>query len=659
MSMNSSSCNGTTMNEQPNTAGAFGGHAGGSADAIRGEIASVVSVPLQPPSAGAPDTHEPVIVAGATDPIRVALLASAGEARDRLGAALADAGAQVTLVADLASIDTEQVRAAEPRALLVALEPAAYDELDRLYQLLADPSLIVIFEEAELVSHRVGWDAARWIRHLGAKLRRHGEVLPPNLGRQEEETRLPERASQDTVAVVDTIVADAAPLEEAARVEITDAIEIQETTESPVTVAEDQVQAIETAEQATQDDLSQPVIVGEAEPSESLESPVIAEDQSETIEVAEPVELPVVAAEDQEEAIDVVEPAQDDADLAEIVDVAVEQPQVDEEIVELSAETEVEPEQEAELAQPTVLEVASVEDVDSMIDFDASEAVTPRPDFTPLPLVDVDALFASFSEPATQREPDVVREHAVVSTPQQAPVETAEVIDSSQWALVDDDEASAQPPLVAEAEAPVDVAHELEVLEERISGLSLADTDSYGNGPPRGAVVVEAGLGGPDAVRQLLAALPETFSRPILVRLQLDGGRYDRLVRQMERVAKLPVALAASERPASPGTVYFMAPGLSLQRKGMELSFVDGTPDAPSEFLAALPGEDSAHLFLSGSDPTRIDSAMAHIEAHGLVAAQTTDGCYDSTAPAALIARGAVAGTPAELAARLIERWPS
>jgi chemosensory pili system protein ChpB (putative protein-glutamate methylesterase) len=658
--MNSSSCNGTAMNEQPNTAGAFGGHVGGSADAIRGEIASVVSAPLQPRSALAPDTHEPVAHAGATDPIRVALLASAGEARDRLGAALADAGAQVTLVADLASIDTEQVRAAEPRALLVALEPAAYDQLDRLYQLLADPSLIVIFEEAELVSHRVGWDAARWIRHLGAKLRRHGEVLPPNLGRQEEEASLPERVSQDTAAFVgtiDTIVADVAPLEEAAPVEITAAIEIQEINESPVTIAEDQVQAIEVVEQATQDDLSEPVIVGEIEPSEPLESPVIAEDQSETIEVAEPVELPVVAAEDQEQAVDVVELAQDDADLVETVDVAVEQPQVDEEIVELSAEVGLE--QEAEPEPQAVLEAASVEDVDSVIEFDASEAITSRSDFTPLPLVDVDALFASFSEPATQREPDVAREHAVVSTPQQAPVETAEVIDSSQWALVDDDEASAQSPLVVEAEAPADVAHELEVLEERISGLSLADTDSYGNGPPRGAVVVEAGLGGPDAVRQLLAALPETFSRPILVRLQLDGGRYDRLVRQMERVAKLPVALAASERPASPGTVYFMAPGLSLQRKGMELSFVDGALDAPSEFLAALPGEDSAHLFLSGSDPTRIDSAMAHIEARGLVAAQTTDGCYDSAAPAALIARGAVAGTPAELAARLIERWPS
>src|SRR5690606_7246092 len=58
-------------------------------------------------------------------------------------------------------------------------------------------------------------------------------------------------------------------------------------------------------------------------------------------------------------------------------------------------------------------------------------------------------------------------------------------------------------------------AHDLASLEARISGLSLADVDSYGHGPERGAVVVEAGLGGPDAVRQLLAALVAGFPRPL------------------------------------------------------------------------------------------------------------------------------------------------
>ena len=50
-----------------------------------------------------------------------------------------------------------------------------------------------------------------------------------------------------------------------------------------------------------------------------------------------------------------------------------------------------------------------------------------------------------------------------------------------------------------------------------------------------GAVLVLAGIGGPDAVRQLLGALPAGFPRPVLVQQRLDGGRYDRLVAQMQR----------------------------------------------------------------------------------------------------------------------------
>ena len=122
---------------------------------------------------------------------------------------------------------------------------------------------------------------------------------------------------------------------------------------------------------------------------------------------------------------------------------------------------------------------------------------------------------------------------------------------------------------------------DLEALEQRAAGLSLADVDSYGHGPLRGAVLVEGGLGGPDAVRQLLAGIPEGFPRPVLVRLQLDGGRYDRLVKQMERAARLPVALAETGQGAEAGTIYFVPPGMSLVQDRTRLVFVDG--DAGSQ----------------------------------------------------------------------------
>ncbi|MCP2839698.1 chemotaxis protein CheB, partial [Salmonella enterica] len=80
---------------------------------------------------------------------------------------------------------------------------------------------------------------------------------------------------------------------------------------------------------------------------------------------------------------------------------------------------------------------------------------------------------------------------------------------------------------------------ELAELERRIAGLSLVD--EHVPAEDNGAVVVLAGIGGPDAVRQLLGALPAGFPRPVLVRQRLDGGRYDKLVAQMQRVSAMPV----------------------------------------------------------------------------------------------------------------------
>ncbi|MEO6263838.1 MAG: hypothetical protein ABIO58_02535, partial [Luteimonas sp.] len=110
---------------------------------------------------------------------RVALLARPGIARERLQAALHEAGAEVVLVADPTEADADGVRAAGAQAILIALDPAVEDALDRFDAVLADPGMTVIFDEAELAVQREGWEAARWVRHLAAKLGRHDDVLPP------------------------------------------------------------------------------------------------------------------------------------------------------------------------------------------------------------------------------------------------------------------------------------------------------------------------------------------------------------------------------------------------------------------------------------------------------------------------------------------------
>ena len=192
-------------------------------------------------------------------------------------------------------------------------------------------------------------------------------------------------------------------------------------------------------------------------------------------------------------------------------------------------------------------------------------------------------------------------------------------------------------------------------LEVRISGLSLVD-DLPAKAPAQasGAVLVLAGLGGPDAVRQLLGAIPDDFPRPVLVQQRLDGGRYDKLVAQMQRATTLPVRLAEAGQFAHAGIIYILpaAVGVDIGDAGIRFN-QDG------ELLAALPSSDSAVLLLSGSDPAQVDAVLRHGWAGALIAGQAADGCYDAAAPNALAARGGDIGSAVELAQRLAERWPA
>ena len=69
------------------------------------------------------------------------------------------------------------------------------------------------------------------------------------------------------------------------------------------------------------------------------------------------------------------------------------------------------------------------------------------------------------------------------------------------------------------------------------------------------------------------------------------------------------------------------------------------------------PAADSAILVLSGSDAAAVPEIQAAAGAGALVAGQSPEECFDSEAPAALIAGGADGGAPADLAARLSARW--
>ena len=470
---------------------------------------------------------------------RVALLARPGVACDRLRSALAEAGAQLVLEGDPVTMDPSALGTAQAQVLLVALDAQTEEALDRFEAALHDPAIEVIFEEAELAARREGWEAARWVRHLSAKLHRHADVLPPG-GEQDA-------AVEPGALSIDLPTPEAVP-------------------------------DFEHAMPPAADAAPEPAYVGGFDP-------VAAEMDGLEIDARE---VAPFSFGDFELSLDEL-PAERDAGQGDAHPV--------------DAPFDVDP------PPPPHSEPAEVAVVAADSGGDAAESGG-------------DNAFGLMELSLDEMSPEAP-----------GPADTA-----------------------ADREADHRFRHDLDDLDRRISSMELVD-DRIVNGPAQatGAVLVLSGIGGPDAVRQLLGALPKDFARPVLVQQRLDGGRFDKLVTQMQRATALPVQLAEAGLPATAGMVYILPTDVGIAVGELGVEFVAGGDGV----LAALPSADSAVLLLSGSDPTLVDAVMNHSWAGALVAGQAPDGCYDAAASSALVARGGVAGQPVELAQRLAERWRS
>lgn len=424
----------------------------------------------------------------------VALLARPGAARERLREALAHADVQLVLEDDPNGLEPQVLQAAAPQFVVIALEAAIEDALERLESVLSAPGLTLVFDEAELAARRDGWEAQRWGRHLAAKLHGHQQVLPPGA---EEEPSLQLEPGHPAPAP--------APQEEALRPHLEQAL-------------------------SWADDV----------PADGLYSPP------------------------------------------------------------------------ADLHEPIALEQALA----------ALQPVVPEP-------LDPPSAPQALAEPAAPATPPVSFDHTA-------------------WSLVEE---SIEAPVSAEAVAPV-VAPQPSFDTDH---LSLVDLDAVAPAGARAAsLLVLAGIGGPDALRRLLGALPASLSVPVLVHMRLDGGRYGNLVKQMSRVSPLPVQLAEAGQHAVPGEVHVLADDIGVRAASDGLHFQS---DANGISLASLPAEHTALVLLSGADLAHVGPALDLAAAGAWVAGQVGEGCYDPAAATAVVAAGMVAGEPQELAQAIAARW--
>lgn len=542
----------------------------------------------------------------AAEPLRVALLARPGVARERLRGVLDESGAQRVLEADPTELTLPVLMEAAPQAVLIALDAVTEDVLDRFDEVLFDPSVDVIYEEAELAASREGWDVARWQRHLVAKLQRHGDVLPP--GREPDEAEnVAGAGTEDSPPLGFTDDAAAVPGFSAATLDSE--------------VVQDQVESVASVTAHDPDIGSESA----AEPKITLEAsfdPVVAEHN-----LFDPVLAELDDAQAGSDTLSI------DFDL-DAVQAGLAGGNDDHASGDGSG-----------LDAFSAFDTAPLPDMpETHFDFDpllAEEAGTHLPEF------DADVATAR-----SQWEDVGPTTTVPIAPPGSIPYVAGDGAPSSTGGFgplsLDDGTA----PVPETREVHNRFQHDLSDLEQRIAGLELVD-DSPARGPEQasGAVVVLAGIGGPDAVRQLLGALPPDFARPVLIQQRLDGARYDKLVAQMQRATPLPVQLAEAGAVAHPGFVYILPADIGITADA-GLRF-----DQSGDLLSRLPSADSAVLLLSGSDATQLDAVMNHSWAGALVAGQAADGCYDAAASSALAARGGDTAPPAELARRLAERW--
>lgn len=695
---------------------------------------------------------------------RVALLARAGKAADNLADAVRQAGAELLVAVDPAATDEAALRALDPQALLIALEPSIEAALDSFDDILVDPSIIVIFDEADVAAHRSGWDAQRWVRHLSAKLRRDSNVLPPGAESDADWQPSPGKVpapsaayanvdmtsfTREAVAHADSVPADGMPADAAPAYSVPAAILTPPATVEPVAV--------------------DPVVLdaGLLDAIPVAAAPPAAAPAPSSFEAAAPA--PVASMDVPRVSFGALELDGIDIDALEIESASLETISLD--TVDLGSFNEGSFDDSPAADAPLSLDAFSFDDASIanasianapsreaapaasglQLDDDAFFLETLSNDRVaqgePLPEIRFDDFdpaamdFESVQAPAGKRDPETVLSFEeliaksmaaagdvpasdpvgpapeVPTMPPPLPAFDAEPAQSApaaapsfslgELSLAPVEDAPVSAPVASDK--PKSAGHDLSALEARISSLSLVEIDEgvrrgtgdnpfllddeplppivdmttpaapvvpsimpppmASSGPPplpplnaaasSGVVLIEAGLGGPDPARQLLSTIPADFPAAVLVRLHLQGGRYDRLVAQMERASALPVTLAASGANANPGTIYFMPDGIGLEPAGGgRLRFIPEDGGATAIF-AALPPGDSAIVFLSGSDPSLVDAALAATATGTLVAAQTPEDCYDGAACAVLRSRGATSGLPMELAGRLAARWPS
>lgn len=595
----------------------------------------------------------------------VALLFDDTELGGQLREALRERGARIVHEGALSTLSRQMLEATGAEVLVVNLDEDADDDIDRLYDVIDGDRPRVVFNDAAASRSLDGWDRARWARHLAVKVMAQGDLDPP---RPQGAPVVPEAA----VAPVENLDVPPVALQDETVAELA----VPEAAHSPVagaTAVESESLAAELEALLAADE---PAV--EAHPAAASEAQA---EHHEADDFAALMNTPIEAEDEFGSGLKFTAedelPALHDGNFGAWVDEAA----IDQALA-------------APLASDSDVEPPPLPGTAFGLDTLTTQGHAP--------------LDGPLAEPAPRAMPTFQLDHLTLEPLDDAFMTTATVGkesspsllgSASSWSLVDDAEAPAAAPSPAPAPAPVrpdefgieklsavdflapeggeakdsilepGMRLELVSMEEALAPKEFDGGNEMLLEELDGAIgrllVLGAASDSLEAVCSFLSMLPSDLRTAVLHVQHLGGKTVETLSETLTRYSELPVRIAGPGVRARIGEVLVVPGGQQarIHRDGrvdlhpLESDDVRSAPiDASFTLAANVFGRNAQAIVFAGQANDALGGCQAIHDRGGQVWIESSDGQYADMVHGIEAERlHSYSGTPAELAARLVE----
>ncbi|HEY2394400.1 MAG TPA: chemotaxis protein CheB [Rudaea sp.] len=611
-----------------------------------------------------------------TESVPVALLYEAGDRGGHLKDALNELGAAIVYESMASNLDRAALAGSGARIVVFNLDPESEAQIDQVYEVLNQGGYEVVFNDADASAQLSGSDHARWARHLAAKILHKPEIAEPPRPAWAESVPRPGVRANVIPAAVESIAPVASPVLPADLPPAPPAAELQ-------------------LEAMTEKPAFTPVTATSA-PSPLGEVPTLE------LPVLDGFDLTDVEMDPGGNAAAASEAAAESDFASALEDFAAHVPahqhhaptanEFTSQLDALFADTRGSKARADDAAGPVDPVVPDAAAADGMAEFpaifdqfDSAAASIPEAldgSFKPaaLPVRPAESATAGLGEPLLPPEWSLepLDENTEFTPPAgKAAAFGIETMTASDYLAPEDDEPAPPPQItpgltlelmpMEDAVAPEAYAAAVPVSAGMRDGSSRTDARlKVGTGAPlRHVVVLGASIGGPEAVRDFLGALPRNFPALFVLAQHMGDEFLDLMSAQLAKAVKLTVRTPTHGERVGHGEVVIVPTRQRMQIDSegvITLSpLIERTAYSPSidQVLRDVADEFGARataIVFSGMAQDAIEGSK-YMRAQGAaVWVQDPDSCTISTMVDSVRQTGAVAyvGTPQQLATKMM-----